>query len=461
MFKRLRIAAVGLGLVAATAMPAFSQGTLRIGMTAADIPQTTGQPDQGFEGFRFAGYTIYDALVNWDLSKADTIADIRPGLATEWSAVEGEPTKWIFKLRQGVKFHDGSDFDADVVVWNLEKILNDKSPQFDPKQAAQARARIPTLVGWKAVDKYTVELTTRVVNALFPYDMSYIFYSSPTNWEKQGKDWVKVALQPVRHRPVQGRSRRAARAHGAVAQRRLLGQGARSQARQGAAVPDAGGRDPHRRAAGGPGRLDRGAGARRHPAPEAGRHGHRHQQVPAQLGLPAQHGRRLAVDRHPRAQGGQPRHRSRRPQQAAGRHDDRVQGRGLSRPSLVRRAVLRHQVRSGGGQEAAGRGRLQRHQEAQDQDRDLDLGLGPDAAAADERVRAGEPECRGLRRPVRGHGMECAGHLRLPAGDRRGRHQGPASTASTSAAPRSIPTRPSCGSIIRASCRRAAPTGAS
>ena len=33
-----------------------------------------------------------------------------------------------------------SDFDADVVVWNLEKILNDKSPQFDPKQAAQARA---------------------------------------------------------------------------------------------------------------------------------------------------------------------------------------------------------------------------------------------------------------------------------------------------------------------------------
>jgi ABC-type transport system substrate-binding protein len=196
MFKRLGVAVVGIGLFAAAAMPALSQGTLRIGMTAADIPQTTGQPDQGFEGYRFAGYTIYDALVNWDLSKADTIADIKPGLATEWAPVEGEPTKWVFKLRQGVKFHDGSDFDADVVVWNLEKILNDKSPQFDPKQAAQARSRIPTLVGWKAVDKYTVELTTRVVNALFPYDMSYIFYASPTNWEKQGKDWVKVALQP-------------------------------------------------------------------------------------------------------------------------------------------------------------------------------------------------------------------------------------------------------------------------
>ena len=125
---------------------------------------------------------------------------IKPGLAESWAVSKDQPTKWVFKLRQGVKFHDGTDFDADTVVWNLEKILNDKSPQFDPKQAAQARARVPTLASWKAVARPMtpppVELTTRVVNALFPYDMSYIFYSSPTNWEKQGKDWVKVALQP-------------------------------------------------------------------------------------------------------------------------------------------------------------------------------------------------------------------------------------------------------------------------
>ncbi len=197
MFQRLRVAAVSLGLLAASAVPALSQGTLRIGMTAADIPLTTGQPDQGFEGYRFAGYTIYDALVNWDLSKADVIADIRPGLATEWKPVEGDPKRWIFKLREGVKFQDGTDFDADSVIWNLDKILNDKSPQFDAKQLAQVRARIPTLVGYKKIDKYTVELTTKVVNALFPYDMSYVFYSSPANWEAQGKDWNKVALHPV------------------------------------------------------------------------------------------------------------------------------------------------------------------------------------------------------------------------------------------------------------------------
>src|SRR6201991_3813511 len=98
MLKRLRLAAVA-GLLAAMATPAFSQGTLRIGMTAADIPLTTGQPDQGFEGYRFAGYTISDALVNWHLSKADTLADIKPGLATAWKPVEGDPKKWVFTLR--------------------------------------------------------------------------------------------------------------------------------------------------------------------------------------------------------------------------------------------------------------------------------------------------------------------------------------------------------------------------
>ena len=91
MFKRLRAAAaVGFGLFAATALPAFSQGTLRIGMTAADIPQTTGQPDQGFEGFRFAGYTIYDALVNWDLSQGRHLADIRPAWPPNGRPVEGD-----------------------------------------------------------------------------------------------------------------------------------------------------------------------------------------------------------------------------------------------------------------------------------------------------------------------------------------------------------------------------------
>ena len=54
-------------------------------MTASDIPLTTGQTDQGGEGMRFMGYTVYDALINWDLSKADKASDLMPGLASSWA----------------------------------------------------------------------------------------------------------------------------------------------------------------------------------------------------------------------------------------------------------------------------------------------------------------------------------------------------------------------------------------
>ena len=59
---------------------ASAETVLRIGMTAADIPRTLGQPDQGFEGNRFTGLTMYDALTMWDLSSADKASVMIPGL---------------------------------------------------------------------------------------------------------------------------------------------------------------------------------------------------------------------------------------------------------------------------------------------------------------------------------------------------------------------------------------------
>src|SRR5215831_16976443 len=94
------------------AVPALAQGTLRIAMTATDVPTTTGVPNNGFEGVRFMGFTAFDALVNWDLTKADTAADIVPGLAESWQQDAGDRKKWTFKLRSGVSFHDGTPFNA-------------------------------------------------------------------------------------------------------------------------------------------------------------------------------------------------------------------------------------------------------------------------------------------------------------------------------------------------------------
>src|SRR5579864_8237161 len=128
--------AIALAIAAGASLPriALAETVLRIGMTAADIPRTLGQPDQGYEGNRFTGLTMYDALTMWDLSSADKASAMIPGLATEWKVDDADKKKWIFKLRPGVTFHDGSPFNADAVVWNVEKVLKQDAVQFDPSQ---------------------------------------------------------------------------------------------------------------------------------------------------------------------------------------------------------------------------------------------------------------------------------------------------------------------------------------
>src|SRR5579859_1929108 len=130
MSLRLLIASL---MIAFGSAPVFAQGTLRIGMTAADIPLTTGQTDQGGEGMRFMGYTVYDGLVNWDLSASDKPSDLVPGLAASYGVdpADTSKTRWIFKLREGVKFHDGSELTAEAVVWNFDKLLKNDAPQYD------------------------------------------------------------------------------------------------------------------------------------------------------------------------------------------------------------------------------------------------------------------------------------------------------------------------------------------
>src|ERR1700740_3794468 len=89
-----------LAAALAVALPqrAVAETVLRIGRTAADIPRTLGQPDQGFEGNRFSGLTMYDGLTMWDLSSADKPSVLIPGLATEWKVNEAGKTTWIFKV---------------------------------------------------------------------------------------------------------------------------------------------------------------------------------------------------------------------------------------------------------------------------------------------------------------------------------------------------------------------------
>lgn len=186
--------AAALGL---SAKPVMAETTLRIGMTAADIPTATGLPNNGFEGLRFLGYPIFEGLVLWDLTKTDQLAGLRPGLAEKWEQAPDDNKTWVFHLRHGVKFHDGTDFNADAVIWNLDRFFKNDSPQFEAASSAMSRARVPMMSSYKKIDDYTVSITMTTAASYFPYMATYLLFTSPASFEKAGHDWSKVALLPA------------------------------------------------------------------------------------------------------------------------------------------------------------------------------------------------------------------------------------------------------------------------
>lgn len=198
------IAACLAGSVLTVPVTALAQDRiLRIGMTAADIPRTLGQPDQGFEGNRFTGMTIYDSLTAWDLSKADEPSVIIPSLATEWAVDPEDSTRWTFTLRDDVTFHDGSPFNAEAVVWNVEKVLNEDAPHFDASQVGVTASRMPTLTGARAIDEFTVELTTSEPDSFLPFNLTNLFMASPSHWQAKFDEtgdaeaaWAAFAADP-------------------------------------------------------------------------------------------------------------------------------------------------------------------------------------------------------------------------------------------------------------------------
>jgi peptide/nickel transport system substrate-binding protein len=198
--RRFRLLLIHLWLALAGSLfalaPASAQ-TLRIAMTAADIPTTTGMPNNGWEGMRFLGYPIFEGLVLWDLTHTDRLATLRPGLAEKWEQSPGDKKTWIFHLRRGVKFHDGTDFNADAVIWNLDRYFNKDSPQFEAGATGITRSRVPLMDSYKKIDDDTVALTTTKPASYFPAMVVYVLFTSPASFEKAGHDWARVATLPA------------------------------------------------------------------------------------------------------------------------------------------------------------------------------------------------------------------------------------------------------------------------
>ena len=116
----------------------------------------------GYLGNVYEGLTSYSS----DL-------EIQPGLAVSWENTA--PTTWIFKLREGVKFHDGGDFNADDVIFTWKRTLTSGS---DMKGYGARMSDI------KKIDDYTIQVETPAPNPILPRELVF-YYMMDKEWSEK------------------------------------------------------------------------------------------------------------------------------------------------------------------------------------------------------------------------------------------------------------------------------------
>lgn len=166
-------AATTLALTAVLVTAAWPQAGSAIGPAKITIA-TSAEPNSadfhqsvGTIGRQLAA-NIGDALVALDEN-----LQVRPALAESWK--QESPTSWIFKLRKGVKFHDGTPFNAAAVKFNFERLL-------DPATKARDANMVSSLETVEVIDDHTVRLKLKRPFAPLIRTLAYIvgYMVSPT-----------------------------------------------------------------------------------------------------------------------------------------------------------------------------------------------------------------------------------------------------------------------------------------
>lgn len=128
-----------------------------------------------------ANVQIYETLVR------NVGTSIEPWLAESWTTSEDELT-WIFKLREGVVFHDGTPFNAEAVKYNIERLQN-------PDVGAPRASTVDMITKVEVISEYEVALSTAepygpMLGQISNYNLSMM---SPTALETYGTD---ISLHP-------------------------------------------------------------------------------------------------------------------------------------------------------------------------------------------------------------------------------------------------------------------------
>ncbi len=170
-------AGASIPLLGAAPTPPKRGGILRV---AADFQPTNLDPIAGSQGgdFRFL-YPIYQSLVDWDPSTLKAV----PGLATKWTFTD--PQTLVLELRQGVKFHDGTRFDAAAAKFNLDR------SKTDPK--SNVKSDLASVSSIAVTGPYQLTLKLNRPNSALPSILAERsgLMASPAAIQKFGADFAR------------------------------------------------------------------------------------------------------------------------------------------------------------------------------------------------------------------------------------------------------------------------------
>ena len=184
--KFFAILLLTLGVVFSVVGAASAGSTLVFG-SGADINSLT--PGDGLGGTSIhIRDNIFEGLVKY---KADT-TEIEPCLATSWES-SADGTEIVFNLRKGVKFHDGTDFNADAVVFSFACQYDPNHPYHQYGQWVFWGSMFGDVKKMEKIDDYTVKLVLKKLNAsiMTSLAMDFVNIVSPTNAEKYKENAFK------------------------------------------------------------------------------------------------------------------------------------------------------------------------------------------------------------------------------------------------------------------------------
>lgn len=104
------------------------------------------------------------------ITRLDVDGNLSPSLATSWEAISD--TTWVFNLQEGVTFHNGEAFNADVVIANLDRMSDPNEPR--------ASYSFDVFAGWRKTGEYQFEISTVAPDPLLPARMKNFFIAPPS-----------------------------------------------------------------------------------------------------------------------------------------------------------------------------------------------------------------------------------------------------------------------------------------